>query len=183
MARGHLFWHVPHWFSGAPAATAGILSTGSDVVAALVDEHDNQDLGQDNFVVERIIGQYQVTTNDVAGAVDRYIHSRVYVCQADDTTLSLRDLTTVADADSSFLWANVQMFRVAANSTSEGSWLHSGGAGLNQPATERNGTFDIRVGRRVEEGTALVFHTQCFPLVLDNELILKLWVRVLLREA
>ncbi len=182
MARGHLFWHVPHWFEGAPAAGAGIQNVGDSMLAALVDEHDITHLGQDNFVVVRVIGQYQYNMT-AAVALDTYIHSRVYVTTADSTTVALRDLDARDDADSSFLWHNIELYRTQQNNSPAGSWLNSSSASVNQPSQTRNGSFDITVNRRVEEGTAMVFHGQTSPGFPDNEFALKLWVRLLMREA
>jgi len=48
----------------------------------------------------------------------------------------------------------------------------------------RRGSFDIRVGRRVEEGTSLIWHTKLGNGgdVADT-FRLHLWVRVLMREG
>lgn len=183
MAKGNLFWHVPVWFNGPPDAGEGdATNIGANAAVALIDEHDIVHIGQDNFVCERIIGQYQYTAEQ-AIAADRYIHSRIYVCQADDTTLALRDLNTAADADSSFLWHNVEQFQVAQNNTSLGSWASSGSSGQNQPSAMRNGSFDIRVNRRVNEGTAMIFQGAIFPIPINLEFHLKMWCRLLIREA
>lgn len=181
MARGNLFWHVPHWYSGAPGAGFGIGNVGGDILAALIDEHDIAHIGQDNFTVVRIIGQYQITSQQVVPN-ERYLYHRVYVTTADSLTIALRTLNTADDADSSFLWNEVEQFRVAQNGGLAGSWTAASAAGINQPAQNRNGSFDITVNRHVNEGTALVWHTQVFPATGDDEFRLKLWVRLLVRE-
>lgn len=183
MAKGNLFWHVPSWFEGGPDAGEGDASNvGADLAVALVDEHDIVHLGQDNFVCERLIGQYQYTSEEVV-PLDHYIHSRVYVCQADSTTLALRNLNRQDDADSSFLWHNVELFSTSMAGNTGGDWLSSAFSQLNQPATSRNGSFDIRVNRRINEGTALVFQGTIIPIPVNLTFHLKLWVRLLLREA
>ncbi len=181
MARRSLFWHVPHWYSGAPGSGFGIGNVGGDILAALIDEHDIAHIGQDNFTVVRIIGQYQITSQQVVPN-DRYIFHRVYVTTADSLTIALRTLNTADDADSSFLWNEVAYHTTAMDGDNRGSWRGSNGAGLNQPSQDRNGSFDINVNRKVDEGTALVWHTQVFPATGDDEFRLKLWVRLLVGE-
>ncbi len=182
MARRSLFWHVPHWYSGAPGSGFGIGNNASgDIIAALIDEHDIVHIGQDNFTVVRIIGQYQITSQQ-AVAADRYIFHRVYVTTADSATIALRTLNTADDADSSFLWNNVEFYTSGQDSNNVGSWQSGTASTVNQPGMERNGTFDINVNRKVDEGTALVWHTQIFPGPPEDDFRLKLWVRLLVSE-
>ncbi len=182
-----MFWHVPTnaWFDGGPAAGGGVGNVGADIVIPLVASGD--DVGErpvnDNFVIERIVGQYQVT-GDESVPVDKYVHSRVYVAESDAASLSLRNLTTADDAETSFLWHQVGPWDTVNDGVRWGDWL--GVAAGTPPATPwagRLGHVDIRVGRRIEGGETLIWHTQFDPTpAIVDTMFLKLWLRMLCRE-
>ncbi len=192
MARGKFYWFCPEWDGQAVqgGAAPGIPNIGNDIAISLIDTDfaDPGDPRQDNFVVERIIGQYKVNAVTPAEGGDRVIHHRVYVADSDSTSIALRNLYTADDADSSFLWHKVDVFAPAMIDSAWGNW---GKQGTSEPPVPfqngRLGGFDIKVGRRVEEGQTLVWHTQVHQSVAipldDDTFFVQLWIRLLMREA
>ncbi len=182
MAKGNLFWHVPEWFGGGPASSLGVDNVDQDIFVQLVDTEDVAALGQDNFIVERIIGQYLIVSDAVAPA-DRFLHHRIYVTMADLTTVNLRTLNTADDADTSFMYHKVELFTVQMAGTPRGTWSSDTAGFSARESNARLGMFDIRVGRRVREGESLIWHTMIVPTPTSDEWHLQMWVRVLLKEA
>lgn len=191
MSKGKFYWYVPEW--GDDVATfsvpAGVLNVGSDIIVRLIDTDfaSPDDPRQDNFVVERIIGQYMLTAGATAAAGDRICHTRVYVADGDQTSVAARDLYLQDDADSSFLWHRVHAFADLWRGDQWGDWQNgSAGNPITSFSNGRSGAFDIKVGRRVEEGQALLWHTQVDVTgnpPADDTFGVLLWVRVLLREG
>ncbi len=193
MAKGgrgkkSFFWHVPPggWYESGPSPTGGVLNVGNDIVVPLIDVETviaaKPEL--DSFVVERIIGQYHFTGSE-APLVNRYLHHRVYKADADATSFTIRNLQTEDDAESSFLWHQVDPFSTDADGRAYGQW---GMTAAGNPDMEtfmgRRGHLDIRVGRRVDQGEALIWHTRIFPAPAANDVYaLKLWIRLLVREG
>ncbi len=190
--KQRFYWFVPKW--GEPLATKtptqGETNVGNDIVVALIDTDFAApgDPRQDNFVVERIIGQYCLSEGASGVQAHRMVHHRVYVADSDSTSIALRDLYTADDADSSFLWHKTEGFGAGWHGDAFGNWQTSD---TIQPAPTqsmgRQGHIDIKVGRRVEEGQTLLWHTQLEatgvgPLV-DGSWGLMLWVRLLMREG
>ncbi len=185
------YWHAPSW---EPRDAIGGAQLGehqnvaNDIVVELIntDFADPGDPRQDNFVVERIIGQYKISADAGALAGDRFVQSRVYVADGDKNSVSLRNLYDIDDADSSFLWHQVDAFSAAAVGSNWGTWRQGGSADPTVPfMSGRLGSFDIRVGRSVPEGRSLLWHTQLKNggLALDDDTwFLSLWVRLLMRE-
>jgi len=183
------FWHVPPggWGAISPA-TPGVSSIGGDVVIVLVDGESGPISAHpeiDNFVVERIVGQYMIMMHALSPPpLGAGVHSRVYVADADVGSVGVRDLESADDAETSFLWHQVDAVDGDANNEPFGNW-----ATLARPATDgvgfmgRHGHLDIRVGRRVEGGQALLWHSQFNPTAVDTAYSVKLWVRLLVREA
>jgi hypothetical protein len=138
----------------------------------------------DNFVVERIIGQYMMS-GDESVAASHFVHHRVYVADADSTGISLRNLAVGDDAETSFLWHRVEPWAIEYNGDLWGNWEKGGAA--TPPATAwqgRHGNVDIRVGRRISGGSDLIWHTQLVPAPAANlTMYLKLWLRMLVREV
>ncbi len=189
MASSKLYWHVPEWNSDNFAGLAsGVGNVGGDIVIPLIntDFAAPGDPRQDNFVVERIIGQYLLTAAASAAAGSRIIHSRVYVADSDASSIALRSLNTADDADSSFLYHHVGHFDNGAIDKQFGTWQNGG---VNEVtgdigAAGRQGHFDIKVGRKVTEGETLLWHTQISSLALVNDTwFIQMWVRVLMREG
>ncbi len=191
MSRGKFYWYCPAWYAGDDPASGGaseIDNVGNDLVIELLntDFAAPGDPRQDNFVVERIIGQYIVRGKSNAEVGDRYMHHRVYVADGDQTSVSLRNLFTQDDADSSFLWHKVEGYDGTFIGLNWGTWANGGDADLANPfMAGRLGSFDIKVGRRVEEGTSLIWHTQLnnTGILADDTWTLQMWVRCLLREG
>ncbi len=138
----------------------------------------------DQFVVERIVGQYLMTTIESV-AVNRYGHHRVYVADTDATSVAIRDLIIADDAETSFLWHQVDPMSNALQNDIFGTWNHHGaGQPEATPWMGRLGNIDIKVGRRIDQGSSLIWHTQFEPAPpADNTWFLKLWLRMLVREA
>lgn len=185
------YWHAPAW--DQHDAQGGVTpldnaNVGNDIVVELVntDFADPGDPRQDNFVVERIIGQYKLNAITGADASDRIVHHRVYVADGDQNSVSLRNIYSVDDADSSFLWHKVDVLTQNSIGKAWGNWAEGDATEPPVPFVDgRLGSFDIRVGRAVPEGRSLIWHTQLKNggLALDDdEYFLGLWVRVLMRE-
>ncbi len=189
MASSRLYWHVPEWNSDNFAGLgAGVGNTNGDIVIPLInsDFADPGDPRQDNFVVERIIGQYLLNAGATAEAGSRIIHNRVYVADSDASSIALRSLNTADDADSSFLYHQVTHFDSGAIGKQYGSWQNGGVNEVRGPvgAVNRYGHFDIKVGRRVNEGETLIWHTQISTVNLEDDTwAIQMWVRVLMREG
>ncbi len=184
MAKGNLFWHVPEWFGGTPGFL-GVDNVGSDIIVELVNTEDVASLAQDNFIVERVVGQYLVTSSEVSPP-DRFLHSRVYVTMGDVGSLFTRDLTTADDADTSFMFTKVEPFPAAIANENWGTWTGDSRSVVRNAGgvNDRLGFFDIRVGRRVDEGTSLIWHSEFTGATPGSgQLHMQMWVRVLLKEA
>lgn len=186
------YWYCPEWGGNAvdPNPLSGVMNVGSNIVIELVntDFAAPGDPRQDNFVVERIVGQYLLTAIATAEGGDRFVHHRVYQADGDQTSVALRELNTQDDADTSFLWHKVDGWSQSRNGVAWGGWAHPGGLNEAQVPFEhgRSGHFDIKVGRRIEEGQSLLWHTQLDAAATppnDNEFGLFLWVRLLMREG
>lgn len=191
-ARKQFWWHVASggWASGDPT-TAGILNVGRDIVLVLVDSEEPTGEEpvvpeQDDFVVERIIGQWKLTGAQPAGT-NLYVHERVYVVDSEPGSLALRDIANRREADTSFLYHQVTAWDAGWNADVWGNWASSG------LVTDRVGTYrnggpyfrDIRVGRKVLEGHALVYHLQLEGVAIptDGNFSAQFWMRTLLRKA
>ncbi len=187
--RNKFFWHVPPaaWLVGGPILTTGTANILGDIVVELLSTETVQSARPDidNFVVERIVGQYMIT-GDEAAAANHFLHSRVYVAEIDATTISLRNLNTADDAETSFLWHQVDPWPNAADGDIFGTWVGDHGAGQPRatPSNGRLGNVDIRVGRCLEGGEVLIWHTQIDAAPAANDThFLKLWLRLLVREG
>ena len=184
------FWHVPlgGWFPGSPGAPGINNNVGGDIISVLVDteavQSDRPDI--DDFVIERVIGQYMLTGSEVV-AVDHFVHHRVYVADSDSSSVAVRSLNTADDAETSFLWHRVEAWHENQNADVFGiPWTvaHAAFAATPTPWMGRHGHFDIKVGRRIGGGQSLIWHTELLAAPLGNDTFnLKLWCRVLLREG
>ncbi len=186
--KKRFFWHVPLscWYSGNPIALGGNGNVAGDIIATLVDTEGGTGLlpVNDLFTVERIIGQYMFTA-DEDPAANHFVHSRVYVAESDATAIALRSIQTADDAETSFLWHQVDPWHSSWDGDAMGSWQTDAAAGspAATPWKGRLGNVDIRVGRRLEGGESLIWHSQIvFPPAADNVFYLKLWLRMLVSE-
>lgn len=196
-ARKPYWWHVPldAW---APATPVGghLGNTGNDVFLVLVDSEEAAALENDvvpehdEFVIERVIGQWHMRM-DLAVGANFYVHERCYVVPSTAGTIALRNLTDAAEADTSFLYHNVTGFTANQNADAWGNWL---GArpdlpdnALGSANQDPRGLYarDVRVGRRLEEGEALVWHWQLRGTVVpaDDLVQVKCWFRTLVRQG
>lgn len=182
------FWHVPSacWYGASPISLGGIANVGADIVTTLINTESG--VGDvpvnDNFVVERIVGQYQYS-GDESAAANHFIHHRVYVADSDSTAIALRSLLSADDAETSFLWHQVDPWPNSMDGDIFGSWITDHGVGqpTATPWMGRYGNVDIKVGRRIEEGQSLLWHSQLVPTpAANNTVYVKLWLRMLLRE-
>jgi len=197
MARKNkgFFWHVGEgmWSDGAPGVQSSTVTTnnGIDIVVVLIDTVEPAAAEpvvpeNDNFVVERIIGQWQLRST-AAIARDAFIHERIYLAQVAPASISVRDLASQEQADTSLLWTQVTPWSAEWNNDSWGNWQ---GASV---VSDRPGIFraggpnfrDVRVGRRISEGEALIYHLQIEASTppADNEFHLEMWMRCLVREG
>jgi len=179
----NFFWWVPEFGWGG-----AVVNVGNDTVISLVDTEPGSGSTpqQDNFVVERIIGQWWINSPTGIGAGVRY-HQRVYPTIAGGAGIAIRDLTNREEADSDMLWHQVNIWG-ANNDGAGGTWnAADGGANTVQPPfmQGRFGHFDIKVARRINEGESLIWHLQDETVIPpgDGTVSLKLWCRVLLREG
>lgn len=183
------FWHVPAscWFNQGPSGATGEANVGGDIVVSLLDAiGDTAARPQvDNWTIERIVGQYQFAGISGIG-VNRFLHSRVYVAESDSGAISLRNLNLAEDAETSFLFHRVDLFHNSWDGDAAGNWQGTalGGSPAATAWKARHGDIDIRVGRRLEGGESLIWHTQMVPApAADDELFLKLWLRMLVSEG
>lgn len=196
MARSRskpFWWHVSDeaWDPGAPV-NAGIPNQGVDIVLVLVDTEEPVAAEpvvpeRDDFVVERIIGQFMIRGEQPVQR-NYFIHERVYVVDAGGGVVALRDLAAASEADTSFLYHNVTQWMAEMNSDTWGQWQEA--AVDNRPSVSNSmihGPFfrDIKVGRRIREGEALIYHWQLVGTVDpgDAEFSVKPWLRTLVRSA
>lgn len=189
------WWHVvaDGWSNGAPI-NAGVTNVGVDIVIPLVDTEEAAALENDlvpehdEFVVERLIGQWQLRGEQVAPS-NYFVHERVYVTQSTAGTVALRDLVAAGEADTSFLYHNVTLWSASFNNDVWGNWQVGGVGDATPPEANvaQHGPLfrDIRVGRRLEEGEALVYHWQLRGTVApgDAEFSVKCWFRTLVRQG
>ena len=139
----------------------------------------------DEWVCERIIGQYLITGN-TEPATNAFLHHRVYPGMSDTTSVALRDLTTADDAESDFLWHQVDPWASVNDALVWGTWgSTTNGYPDQRQFMGRMGHVDIRVNRRIRQGEALVWHTQIASAVApgDSEFQLFLWLRMLVRTG
>ncbi len=190
MAR-RFYWHVPEWSDSTEPQNLGSNPILNDAAGNLTAELINSDFAdpddprQDNFVCERVVGQYLMVAASGADGGPRIIHHRVYVVDGDQNVHAVRDLYSQDDANTSFLWHKVEGWDSTWIGQPWGTWA-TGATNTPAPTFERGrkGHFDIRVGRRVTEGQSLIWHTKIDTggLVTDD-FHLHLWCRVLMREA
>ncbi len=192
MAKGDRQWHVPAntWHSGPPGGLSTNLNVGVDIAATLIstDSAANLDVpdSADEYVVERVIGQWMLH-GDQASPAPYFVHNRIYPTVSDATTIILRDLTSPDDAESDFLYHSVHPWSSTYDGDIWGNWQQ--GQQPSPPALPgfmgRHGHVDVRVNRRIRQGFSLIWHTQLKGGVdpVNDEFILYLWLRMLLREA
>lgn len=210
MARSSLFWHVPYWFNLPPGgASFSVGNSDDNCVAELLETETASDsIAPDRYWVERIVGQYQLHMNtDVVGYTDSFFHHRVYVAQAGSGYIQLRDPSVLEDADTSFLMHKVEYHH--DRQVDNGGGSGNGSWGFVQPLDSASGTvywngapaaaatrfngpisrqggFDIKVGRVVDEGESLIWHTKAKSNISwadsTNDWGLRLWVRLLIRQ-
>jgi len=181
------------WADGYPEG-AHVGNIGNDLVLPLVvteeavaNEPDVPNL--DEFVIERVIGQFMLRSF-LTGGANTLVHERLYVTPTfDGSTIALRDLESSTEADTSFMYHNVWLYHASHFQDAVSHWGDRSNTGtLPQNVAMHGPCFrDIKVGRRVKEGECLCLHWQfaasgggvyeddiwqCYP-----------WFRVLLRKS
>lgn len=183
-----LFWHVPFWFQGGFGTATGVGNVGQHMVVELVEtESASATIAPDNYWVERVVGQYMVTSLANPLLFNPLLHHRMYVTEADSTSTNLRDLASQDDADTSFMMHKVEAFDAAWSGGQFGNWNASNySKDTYTMPISRSGGFDVKVGRKVSEGESLIWHTQIEgnPSGPPNndQFFLKMWTRVLLKQ-
>lgn len=187
-----LFWHVPVWFEGKTPANAvgSVQSVGANLFVELLEtDTASSNLAPDNYWVERIVGQVLFQRNTAeSDSGNWYLQHRVYVTPASNTGIVLRDLSLADDADTSWMFNKTELMLEGVGGTTQGDWSPtvSNPSPTFNAAMSRNGGIDIRVGRKVSEGESLIWHSQIIAEVSGNlvnsQLVMKAWIRVLLRQ-
>jgi len=192
--KKNFFWHVAPlgWFEGGPNSSANILNQQRDMVLVLVDSEEPT--GQeptvpenDAFVIERIIGQWNMTAFPTSPGDEFFIHERVYVVDSEPGAIGIRSLDRVREADTSFLFHQITGWHNNMDNDRWGNWGTGTSSIVGLDAYRMGGPNfrDIKVGRRLNEGQALIYHWQLEGTVIppDGIFHLKPWFRTLVREG
>jgi len=207
-------WYVPHWGPRVINETiepADPSSYGWPVELVLPSGPGADELYEASVRVTRIIGQYCVRLSNVRSVANPiFIHNRIYPVSSDGASYFTRFLSDGEDADSDFLWHQVdQKPKAFYNDTAMASasqfgfdgWTQSwtdtaGGTEVSMetiaaPKDGRYGSFDIRVDRTIHEGEVLLWKTELDDSSAGNMLgdlandgfsiIVGLWIRLLLK--
>lgn len=191
LAKGDRQWHVADqmWHNGPPGGLH-VLNTDVDLFIVLC----QGDVGgvastvpdaSDEWVVERIVGQYHFTATQPVPQT-YFMHHRVYPTISDATSVALRDLSTADEAESDFCWHQVDPWPTQFEGDVWGDWQGETGYPVgNGEFMGRSGHVDIKVSRRIRQGEALIWHTQFVGAVApaDNEFNGIFWLRALLRQG
>lgn len=199
--RRGFFWHVPgtatspnycwdNWSQLAPGG-GGTGNVLADIVAPLVQTNEGAIVSEmpsrDEFVVERIVGQYMIQAVNIT--VNRMMMHRIYPVTADANAVAIRDLFGQDDAESDFLWNRVEPAPSLLDGDVWGNWQNETAAAGPQMPQNYNalGHIDVRVGRRLREGEALIWHTQLSTVgggdPADDTYFLRLNLRILVRNG
>lgn len=191
MAKGDRQWHVSDvmWHNGPPSGLHQA-NVGADLFFVIV----QGDVGgvastvpdaSDEWVVERVVGQYAFTGAEVAPA-NYFMHHRIYPTISDATSVALRDLSSADEAESDFMWHQVDPWSTVYDGDTWGNWQQqSSGNPTGDRFMGRYGHVDVRVSRRIRQGEALIWHTQFVAAAppQDNAFNGMFWLRALLRAA
>lgn len=182
---------VLSWEGGGPTQ-GGLANVGVDIVLPLVQTAepagaDPEVPDDDYFVVERIVGQWYLRSEQAIGR-NYHVHERVYVVESGANFYALRDLVSREQADTSFLYHNVTAWMGGGwTADTWGNWQN--GSTDVIPAVQNAGQHgplfrDIRVGRRIAEGESLIYHWQFAGTIdpEDDDFFCKSWIRVLLSK-
>jgi len=204
-------WYTPYWSQSAASwdMTPVVADTwGVSLLLVNPDGPGVDQLGETAIRVTRVVGQYRLRTNGGAGwngtPTDQFpctFHHRVYPVSGDGTNFFLRRLYNDEDADSDWMWHQVDEFDWEGAAQNDSTiqpgrqgWLskaENGSTSMVRPfQTGRFGHFDIKVDRRIDEGEGLVWRTeidnQTAPQLLPHagateiRWYLDLWIRLFL---
>lgn len=193
--KPNFFWHVSDQaWTQADAGGPGIPNVLRDIVLILVESMEplaDEPVvpSNDEFVVERVIGQWKMNGLETAGATTRMFMERCYVTTGNAESVALRNLWTDDEADTSFLFTKTNVWVASHDGDALGNWT---GQGLNNHVNDLHaspvGLFyrDIRVGRRIKEGEMLVYHWQFNDSVTipsSGSYWVQPWIRTLVRQG
>lgn len=202
-----LNWEAPFW--GTVSSAGWDMQASNDgITAVLADTYVYDEMGhrveqvEGPLWIERVVGQARLrfVFADLAGGVSGVdFHHRIYPVSTDDLDVFDRDIQSQGEADSDFMWHKVEYadLNTIENGASAfgGDWLLFNGTHAQKPfADGRNGYFDVKVGRYLREGEALVYKVKGATIPNGGSwtaqwdsggssfCALDLWVRVLLRR-
>lgn len=202
-------WFTPFW---GYAGGVSLAASNSLTIGLLGPEDDLTDpLEEKAYRVTRIVGQWQIRFTQIvleggqSQADAYYLTNRVYPVSSDGGTVYSRDLQNITDADTDWMWNQIDAWGTdelaGAGGRSLGNWGIPGpgstsGSHRVQPfMSGRNGHFDIKVDRRIDEGEELVWKAQLNVYRLNGASIwqeqnftsgdftIGLWMRMLVKEA
>ncbi len=192
--RNNFFWHVAQdgWFQSGPDSAATLQNIGRDIVLVLVDSEEPTGSEpvvpeNDSFVIERVIGQWKLSGFPTSPGDEFFIHERIYVVDFEPGAIAIRSLDSQREADTSFLYHQVTAWHNNWDNDKWGNWRAGTADTVGVDAFRMGGPNfrDVKVGRRLNEGQALIYHWQMEGVTIppDNVFHLQCWLRTLVREG
>lgn len=200
-------WYTPHW--GYVTGISLVSDQAITVTMVGPEEAFSDRLSEERIRVTRIIGQYNLRWGSVgveAGSASTDVlemHHRVYPVSSDGINVFNRDLFSITDADTDFMWHKTELVDYGSLVTNAvgagGTWLLNGPGSSNTSqvqkpfSSDRMGFFDIKVDRTIDEGEELLWKTQLNmsgynagstptdKAFTGGTMSLHLWVRMLVR--
>ncbi len=177
--RGNMFWTVPVWTDDTQVSGPGQANDANgNVLLGLLDASEFEDRP---VFVKRIIGQYNHAAN-ASAVLSSIIHHRIYVANTDLATsaVDVATLDTALGAEQAFLWHEVG-FLPGVQSGS--LWQGMGPTTGSRTQFQRQGAFDIKVGRKIKGTDSLIWHSFVGQAAAANEYNVQLWIRLLVEEV
>lgn len=177
--RGNTFWTVPVWDNSAQVNGPGIGSDAAgNVILSLLDAADFEDRP---VYVKRIIGQYNHVTSASIMA-NALIHHRIMVANTDLLTgnVDAGTLDTILGAERAFLWHEVGFLPTTVGGS---FWAPMGSATSDRTVFQRQGAFDISVGRKIHGTDSLIWQSFAKPVAAAGDYSVLIWMRILLEEV
>lgn len=201
-------WYVPAWGMARlnwQLDPSDLSTYGQSLELIVPDGPGADELYEASVRVTRIVGQYRMRIVDAdsmttgGGVGPTTVHHRVYPVSGDGTNFFLRFLHEVEDADSDFMWHQIDELPTEYYQAMGGVPTAVAAAGWyavdqNAPSVAmqpfqhgRFGHVDIKVDRTIDEGEALIWRTQFdpggslpFSAATDVTCQLDLWLRMLI---